>query len=78
MKRKLLPMPSEEDSRNVKIETTSDGLTEGGILWRGKGGGNIGSTFLRLAACLCSLRSVQGDVYLLFRQPFRLFSPRIV
>ena len=71
-------MPSEEDSRNVKIETISDGLTEGGILWRGKGGGNIGSTFLRLAACLCSLRSVQGDVYLLFHQPFRLFSPRIV
>ena len=71
-------MPSEEDSRNVKIETISDGLTEGGILWRGKGGGNIGSTLLRLAACLCSLRSVQGDVYLLIHQPFRLFSPRIV
>ena len=69
MKRKLLPMPSEEDSRNVN---------EGGILWRGKGGGNIGSTFLRLAACLCSLRSVQGDVYILLYQPFRLFSPRIV
>ena len=63
-------MPSEEDSRNVKIETISDGLTEGGILWRGKGGGNIGSTVLRLAACLCSL---QGDVYSLFHQHFRLF-----
>ena len=62
MKRKLLSMPPEEDSRNVKIETTSDELTEGGILWRGSGGGNISSTLPRLAASLCSLRPVQGDV----------------
>ena len=55
-------MSPQEDSSNVKIETTSDELTERGILWRGSGGGNISATLLRLAASLCSLRPVQGDV----------------